>query len=100
MNAKRDIRIRHALFVATLAVAAGVFSANSFGMPTPLSVDALGRSSDWLLKHDLSRVPSVAVERDVNGVSGRASMQSLPSRKAGAQSVTIESRDIRTFGRG
>ncbi len=100
MNARKEIR--SVLFGASLALVAGVFSASSFGMPAPAGVDALGRSSGWMASHDLGAVPKVAVGRDVNSVSGRAGARMLPARKAGAstESVTIESRDIRTFGRG
>ena len=100
MDTKRDTRIRHVLFVATLAIAAGVFSANSFGMPTPAGVDALGRSSDWMLSHGLGTVPKVALGRDVNGTPGRAGPVGQPAgRDAAVKSVTAEPRSIGIFGR-
>lgn len=99
MNARKDIR--SALLVATLATAAGVFSGSSFGMPMPAGIDALGRSSDWMLQHGLAKAPKVVAGRDVNGVFGRASGQALPSETArgAVKAVTIEPRDIATFGR-
>lgn len=100
MNARKDIR--SALLVATLATAAGVFSGSSFGMPMPAGIDALGRSSDWMLQHGLAKAPKkVVAGRDVNGVFGRASGQALPSETArgAVKAVTIEPRGIATFGR-
>lgn len=98
MDARKDIR--HVLFVAALAAAAGVFSANAFAMPAPTSIDAVGRSSDWILRHGLATTPKVDVGRDVNEVSGRASIQAMPAGKAAARgSATVEHRDIAIFGR-
>lgn len=99
MDAKKDSR--HVLFVAALTAAAGVFSASAAAMPAPASIDAVGRSSDWLLKHGLGAAPKVVVGRDVNTVPGRASNDAWRASRTGTgmQSVTVESRNIGTLGR-
>jgi hypothetical protein len=99
MDAKKDFR--HLLLVATLTTAAGVFSGSTLAMPPLASIDAVGRSSDWMLRHGLGAAPKVVVGRDVNAVSGRASNDAWRASRTGAgmQSITVESRNIRTLGR-
>lgn len=99
MDARKDIR--NALLVATLAIAAGVFSGSNIGMSMPAGLDAQGRSSDLMLQHGLAKAPKVVAGRDVNGVFGRASGQALRSgtARAAVKAVTIEACGIATFGR-
>jgi len=83
-----------------LAVSAGLLSAPGFAMPTPAAVDAVGRSSDWMLIHGLGTTPKIAAGREVNGTQGRASALARTARPAGAlKSVTVEPRSVGVFGR-
>jgi hypothetical protein len=96
MDAKRVFG--HAFVVAALAAAAGMFSGSALAMPTPAGIDAVGRSSDWLVRHGLGVTPRLAAGRDVNGVPGRASNDAWRTGTA-VRSISVQSRNIRTFGR-